>query len=692
MPRTLLCIAALLLSTIAMAADIHVAPSGNDQAAGTAAAPFATIDRAKQATRDLLRKGVKEEIRVVLNGEFQLTQPIVLEPADSGTAAAPIVYTSAPGRPAVISGGRSITGWKQDGKFWTVEIADVKAGKWKFNQLFVNGQARPRARTPNEGFLRVAACPEGTPKTANYHKDCQSFQFAPGDLRADWTNLHDVEVIVYHFWTDSHLPIQSINPEKNLVVFAHKAGKVFTDDFTENGARYVVDNVFEGLDQPGEWYLNRRTGVLYYLPKPGETLGQVEFVAPVAPALLELRGRPTQGQFVEHVAFRNIVFQYTNFSLPPGNSNDQQGSASVTAAVALVGARHCRFEQCSFTRLGNWGVDLSRGCADTVFAGNDVGYVAAGGFRVNGGNDQNSPVERTARITLEDNHVHHYGQVYPSAVGILLMHAEGCRVVHNDIHDGYYTGVSIGWVWGYGRSVSRDNEIAWNHIHHIGHGLLSDMGGIYTLGVSPGTALRSNLIHDVDANQYGGWGIYFDEGTTHILAENNVVYRTKFAPFNIHFAKETTVRNNIFALGRLEQASRGRMEPHKSVYFENNIVYWREGELFSKNWKDSPYDFYRSPIKGPGKTGLQQMTSTFDCDWNLYFNPTLKLDAVKFNGGTWAEWQKRGKDRNSLYADPKFADPDKGDFRLTADSPALKLGFRPVDLTGVGPRRSAGAK
>ena len=136
-------------------------------------------------------------------------------------------------------------------------------------------------------------------------------------------------------------------------------------------------------------------------------------------------------------------------------------------------------------------------------------------------------------------------------------------------------------------------------------------------------------------------GIYHDEGSTHLLVENNVVHHTKFAPFNIHYAKEGTVRNNIFALGKLEQVSRSRVEPHKSVFFENNIVYWREGELFSKNWKDVPYTFHFHP---KDKKGTATVTNTFDCDWNLYFNPGQKLDEVKFDGAAWAEWQKRGKD------------------------------------------------
>lgn len=686
-PRTLpLWAASLVVAATVHGTDFFVAPAGNDANSGTKRRPFATIERARDAIRELKRTGpLKEPVTVRLaGGTYALAREVQFGPEDSGTAACSITYTAAGPEPAVLDGGRRITGWKKhDAKLWVADLPDVVSGAWRFRQLYVNGQQRVRARTPNEGYLRVAACPEGTPKTAHYHKDCQTFQYKPGDIRADWTNLSDVEVIVYHFWTDSHLPIKTVDTVSNLVTFAHKAGKTFTDDFSEDGARYIVENVFEGLDAPGEWYLNRRTGHLFYYPLPGEDLARTEVVAPFAAAHLRLEGKPAERRYVEHLRFRNLTFVHSRFEFSPGDSNDEQGSASVPAAITLRGARSCAFEQCRLSHLGTFAFDVKAGCSDNRFVGNEIAQVAAGGIRVDGGTDRNPPWERTRGNQITDNWLHHYGQDFPSAVGVLLMNTEDSVVAHNHIHHGGYTGVSIGWEWGYGRSVSQNNRIEFNHIHHIG-GVLSDMGGIYTLGVSPGTVIRNNHIHDVDANHYGGWGIYHDEGSTHLLVENNVVHHTKFAPFNIHFAKEITVRNNIFALGRLDQASRWRSEPHKSVYFENNIVYWREGELFSKTWEDVPYTFYFHPKDA---SGTAKVTSTFDCDWNLYFNPTMKHDQVKWAGGTWAEWQQRGKDRHSQYADPLFVNPEQGDFTLRPESPAFALGFQPIDLGLTGPRK-----
>ncbi len=663
----------------------YVSPNGDDQAAGTdPRQPFATLQRAQRAVRQFRITGPAMPVTVYLReGVFALTEPLLFGPADSGTANAPVTYAAYAGEKPVLSGGRRITGWKPfRDNIWMAEVPEVKAGQWKFNQLFVNGEQRFRARLPKAGFFRVKGFPDGGIDTG-YQRPSQRFEFSPGDLDPNWTNLQDVEVIVYHFWTDAHLPIKSIDATNHVVTFTKRSGKTFTDDFTSRGARYVAENVFEALQQPGEWYLNQHTGVLYYIPKAGEDLNQAEVMAPVLPAFLHLQGDARNLKPVEYLTFRNLAFAYSRFELPAGNANNQQGSASVPAAITLAGARHCRFEGCAIRNLGTAAFELSSGSTMNEFVGNEIAHIAAGGFRLNGGTERNHPLERTENNVITDNHLHDYGEIYPSAVGILLMHTSGNLVAHNHIHHGWYTGISIGWVWGYQRSISRDNRIEFNHIHDLGQGLLSDMGGVYTLGVSPGTVIRNNLIHDVDANQYGGWGIYNDEGSTHILVENNVVYNTKFAGYDIHYANEITVRNNIFALGRRDQLSRTRVDPHKSVFFENNIVYWKEGQLLAGNWKDQPYVFYANPMN---KGGTNAITSTFEFDWNVYFNPAKKLEEVTFDGQSFAQWQKRGKDAHSVYADPLFVDPDHHDFRLKPESPAFGLGFKPIDLSTVGVR------
>ncbi|TDE12928.1 right-handed parallel beta-helix repeat-containing protein [Dyadobacter psychrotolerans] len=676
-----------LISQISAAQEVvfYVSSRGNDKASGRSARDaFATLKQAQIAVRTEKIKGYpKTGFKVwIRGGEYELKEPLVFGPEDSGTEQMPVIYQAMPGERVRISGGEKITGWKktQNG-LWKTTLPKEKAGQWYFHQIWVNGQNRRRAHTPNTGFYTVKGFPDGGAEVS-YDKGSQRFEFGKGDIDPNWTNLNDVEAIVYHFWTDSHLRVQSVDETADIVTFKHKTGKRFTDDYTKDGARYIIENVFEALDAPGEWYLNRVTGVLSYMPMPGEDMTKAEVIAPVIPQLMVLNGDPISQQYVEHLHFKNIRFEHTNFILPDGDVNNNQGSAGVSAAFKLKGVRNSSFENCRINNIGNFAFDLDKGCSYNLFSGNRLTRLAAGGFRINGGNAESPPLERTGFNEFRNNVISHFGEIYPSAVGILLMHTNGNLISHNLIHHGFYTGISVGWSWGYQPSVSRDNIVEFNHIHDIGQGLLSDMGAIYTLGLSPGTVIRNNLIHDVESHGYGGWGIYMDEGTSHLLVENNVVYNTKFAAFNIHYSKEITVRNNIFALSRLSLLSRSVSEPHKSVFFTNNIMYWTEGMLFDGDWTDKAYPFYLTPAD---RKRPKELADTFDMDYNIFFNPGMPVDSVEFGKQDLLQWRARGKDVHSVYTDPLFEDAAKFNFRLKAGSPAFKVGFKQIEMQNVGP-------
>ncbi len=247
-------------------------------------------------------------------------------------------------------------------------------------------------------------------------------------------------------------------------------------------------------------------------------------------------------------------------------------------------------------------------------------------------------------------------------MGVWIGRTSYNRVSHNEICDLYYTGISVGWSWGYAPTSAHHNVIEFNHIHDIGRGVLGDMGGIYCLGDSPGTVLRNNLVHDVYDHGTGSLAIYTDEGSTGILIENNIGYGTTYANFHQHYGKENIVRNNIWALGKDYQLSRARQEEHISFTFERNIVYFDNGKLLKGGWTNDK----------------------FVMDRNLYWDTSHPDGDIKFGEATLAQWQARGHDRHSLIADPKFVDAAEHDFRLQPDSPAFQLGFVPIDTGQIG--------
>ena len=650
----------------------YVSTEGNDAWSGLLAAPntprsdgpFASLPRARQAVRALKAQGVlTQPVTVYLRGgRYDIREPIVFTSEDSGTPQCPVVYAGYQAEVPVLSGGRPITGWKRapeagSPEVWMAPVPGVKEGSWYFHQLFIDGERRQRARTPNVGVFNA----DGT-VTADRPA---SFKFHANEIDPAWAAQPDAEVVMLLKWAGLRMPIRAVQPDTRTVVLAGRR-QHWGDD---KNPRYWVENVPDALDQPGEWYLDRRTGLLYYWPKRGEDLTRVEAIAPFLTQLVLLRGYDQESRdWVENIVFRGLVLAYTDWSVPAGGYADMQAAIDVAAAVDAIGAVSCRIERCVFTHLGGYALAFGTACRNNQIVRNEMSDLGGGGVKIGPVKAPNeSDFEISSGNSVTANHIYQIGHVFPGADAIWVGQSNGNLILHNHIHHTFVTAISVGWTWGYMPSTAHENRIEWNHIHDVGQGVLSDMACVYTLGAQPGTVIRNNLCHDVRRYElgYGGWGIYFDEGSSRILAENNIVYRTDDGGLHHHYGEDNRVSNNIFALGKTAQVSRSRQENHISFTFERNIVYWEEGKLLGGRWDNNQFRF----------------------DRNLYFLAAR----TPFQFGPWPvdDWKKRGQDSGSLVADPLFVAPEKGDFSLKEGSPAYRIGFETIDLKGVGP---AGAR
>ena len=568
---------ALSWTASASAADFFVAPDGNDANPGSQDKPFATIAHARDALRARIAEGLSTDLTLsIRGGTYRITEPIVFSPEDGGNDRFRVTYAAFPGEEPIISGGRVITGWKTDENgTWTAEIPDVKTGKWTFRQLYVGGRRAPRARYPNNGHLRVEKAGED---------NRTNFQFKAGDLRA-YADLPQVELVFLHDWSITRTPVKSIDEAARTLTVPHQIGgpsRWAVIDWFEKQARYYLENSAEFLDAPGEWFLDRRTGVLSYRPLPGEKLGGVEVIAPVAKQLLVIRGDTQRNRPVWNLHFRGLRLEHAAWSPPGGIYWGRQACTYWTPATVSSGINHeeadpaavqfdlaesCSFADGRIVHVGPTGIWFGRQCRNNRLAGSLISDCGGNGVSIGEGQARTvgdgswweaAPHQAATGNVVEDNLVERCGQELFGAVGVWVGLAGKTTIAHNEIRHTPYTGVSVGWMWWDPRArpeprstPCRENVVAENHIHHVMQ-VLSDGGGIYTLGTQPGSALRGNLIHDVPTNagRAESNGMFLDQGTGEFVIEDNVIYGVPRSPLRFHKGWTNLVCRNLMAAGK----------------------------------------------------------------------------------------------------------------------------------------------
>ena len=647
------------ISCFAKPLRIHVAADGDDSGTGSISQPFQTISRAKQEVRKWIRSGYVGKIEVIISGGvYRLAEPLHFSTEDSGNKNLMIVYRAKKGEMVIISGGITITDIRTKSGVWYVELPEMEMHH--AYDLYVNGRRAVRARTPNSGMITIHAVKQKVLLKGSGRVPQKAIQtitvparYISELARLTRRELARVRFVAFHKWDNTIRYIDGIDTSINSFTTTGKGMKPWNP--LRKGTRIFFENYRAALDSAGEWLQDN--SVFLYMPLPGELVESAKITIPVLDKLLVMDGR---SGIVENIHFKGLRFAHSSAQLSESGFEPNQAASTLEAAIMLNWANNISFTDCEISKVGQYAIWFKKGCRNCSMQRCYIQDMGAGGIRIGETIIPVNSEEQTGAISIDNCIIQSGGYNFPCAVGIWIGQSSHNVITHCDIGDFRYTGISIGWTWGYGKSLASQNEITYNHIHHIGWAVLSDMGGVYTLGVSPGTVVSHNVIHDVYSYGYGGWGLYTDEGSSFIKMENNFVHSTKTGSFHQHYGRENIIRNNVFALADMYQLQVTRVENHCSFHFTNNIVVGERGLLLQGPWD---------------KVNIEM---DHNCYW---FNENKGLD---FAGMSFEEWRtKTGHDTHSIIANPVTLDLKAGTFSLNPEI-AETINFKYFDPKQAG--------
>jgi len=561
----------LMLPLIAQAdeGDLYVSPHGSDTNPGTQAAPLATLTEALVRLR---WNPMDNRITVWLReGTYQLDEALLMTHYDRSN----VTFASFPGERAVLTGAAPVTGWTETALNGALVYRVHYPTMGIPRTLYGEDGARQLARWPKYGYLHVAKPLKASADKFDNHT---GFLINPSDVPL---SLEGAVMRLLHWWKDELSSVKTYDPLRVGIVLNRP-----TSMAVMGGDRYYLENVLSGPLLPGEWAFDAWDGTLYYAPLEGETAGELVLYVGVLEQLIYING-------VNGITFQDITFGRTAWNIPRGDleSDFPQAAYDANAVIRVLNALDTRFIGCRFVDIGAGCIQLG-GVKGAIVQGCTFENIGAHAVYVHGSNTRNDAAV-TEGIIIENNLIDGFGRNLINSAAVLIIHARNVDINHNEIRDGTYTAISAGWVWASVFSVTRNVNIRNNLIYDIGKRVLSDVGGIYLLGPQPGTVVEGNVIHSVSAAEYGGWGIYLDEGSSQILVTNNLVYRCSSQGFHQHDGTNNTVRNNIFALnddGQVALSARGAFTLDANVivgtrpHIRNEGGTIRQGEnLFTEN-------------------------------------------------------------------------------------------------------------
>ena len=704
----LLCAAPSALA--AQSADFYVAPNGSDQWSGTVAAPdeaksdgpFVTLGRARDAVRDLKKTKAEDIVVLIRGGTYQLDKTIVFGLEDSPKGDARITYAAWPDETPVFSAGKEIEGWVQAsedipglpeqarGKVYVADVTQT------FRTLFDADGLLPRARSA--GFIPL--------KGGSRNR----LHFPAGKLKG-WSNTSDVEIVVrpHHAWITNILPLKSVDEDTQIANTAIDATYAMNElHFLKTTDSCWVENTLDELDEPGEWVLNSKQGKVYLWPR-----NKSPVLAPQLTELIRVEGKidkkGTRDTPASNLSFRGLTFmhgeRYQVAADDAGLQHDWDMHDKANALLRLRSTENCTIEDCRFANSGSGAIRVDLHGQNNKITGNVIEQMGGAGILLCGYGPGTKDVNKNNLVY--NNHIHHIGRIYTHSPGILVWQSGDNRVANNLIHNTPYTAIILsGCMTDFfakkgrelGRTIrrhevvdlpkkltldavrpylhTRDNMIESNEIHHAME-TMGDGNAIYIRGAGAGNVIRRNYIHHLVAPMIMQAAIRTDGGQMDTLITENLVY--KCTSQGILSKLNNSVENNIVA--DIIAPPRGyylslREGPLTGATIQRNILYSSSTEC----------KFIDELPAGKGRTSEDRRgralakASDADTDFNIYYcaaDPKVGEQMLE-------KEQADGVDKNSLAIDPLFVDPANGDFRLQPNSPALKLGIKPLDLSNVG--------
>jgi len=645
-----------LAASASEGAAFYVAPDGSDSGAGTESAPFATLERAREAVRVLKEEGPLPGGGLTVwirGGVYYRDAMFELTEQESGTAEAPVIYRACPGEEVRLVGGRTVTGFRPvtdqavlqrliPAARDRVMQADLRAqGIADFAELKRRGFAWPRhgaalelsfkgrpmalARWPNDGFLRITGVPAG--------KDGGQFAYE-ADRPARWQQDADLWVhgYWYHDWADTYERVASIDTQGGIVTTVPPHGAY---GYRE-GQRFYFLNVLEELDEPGEWYLDRTSGVLYFWPP--SPIAEGDAVVSLVPGLISLKD-------ASHVTIRGLTLE-----------------ACRDTAVRVEGGLNNLIAGCTIRNTGAGGVSIAGGTSHGV-VGCDVYETGETGVSISGGDRKTlAPANHYA----ENCHVHHFGRTCRTYRPAFHITGVGSRISHSLVHHGPHCGILLG---------GNDHVIEFNELHSVCYET-GDVGAFY-MGrdwTARGTVIRHNFFHHVRGpGQYSANGIYLDDAASGITIFGNVFYQVTKAAY-IGGGRDNTYENNIFVdcVPALHVDARGLTwmggDDHRLVQLQERL----------------PAMPYKQP---PWSMRYPRLVDILEDEPNA---PKGNLIARNVRwGGTWDDIQDRALpyltiEDNLQDVDPLFVDAEHMNFQLRDGSPAYRIGFKRIPFEKIG--------